>query len=165
MQSRIFGSIIAITTALLLGGCFTQPVETAPNGAPPAVKIPIGPIPGPTVATSLPTNPFQGNQVALREGRKLFIAYNCYGCHGGHGGGGMGPTFRDPTWRYGNSDAHIYDSIAQGRAMGMPAWGTRVPSDQIWQLVGYIKSMGTPEEPDPPPGVPQNPFINMKAQP
>jgi hypothetical protein len=32
----------------------------------------------------------------------------------------------------------------------MPAWGTRIPEEQIWQLVTYIKTMRTPQEPDPP---------------
>jgi cytochrome c oxidase cbb3-type subunit 3 len=62
----------------------------------------------------------------------------------------MGPSLRDTTWLYGNSDAQIYDSIAEGRSNGMPAWGSKIPQDQIWQLVVYIKSMRTPEEPDPP---------------
>jgi cytochrome c oxidase cbb3-type subunit 3 len=62
----------------------------------------------------------------------------------------MGPSLRDTTWLYGNSDAQIYDSITEGRSNGMPAWGSKIPQDQIWQLVAYIKSMRTPEEPDPP---------------
>jgi hypothetical protein len=32
----------------------------------------------------------------------------------------------------------------------MPAWGTKIPEQQIWELVAYIKTMGTPQEPDPP---------------
>jgi mono/diheme cytochrome c family protein len=32
----------------------------------------------------------------------------------------------------------------------MPAWGSKIPESQIWELVAYIKSMGTPQEPDPP---------------
>ena len=105
----------------------------------------------------LPTNPYNGNAIARVEGRRLFVWYNCYGCHGGHGGGGIGPSLRDPIWLYGGDDAHIFASIAQGRGHGMPAWGTKIPQDQIWKLVAYIKSMRTPEEPDPPmvPAVPE----------
>jgi mono/diheme cytochrome c family protein len=32
----------------------------------------------------------------------------------------------------------------------MPSWGSRIPEDQIWQITAYIKSMRTPQEPDPP---------------
>jgi cytochrome c oxidase cbb3-type subunit III len=34
--------------------------------------------------------------------------------------------------------------------MGMPAWGTRIPQQQIWQLVAYIQSINTGHEPDAP---------------
>ena len=62
----------------------------------------------------------------------------------------MGPSLRDPVWIYGSSDTEIFESIAQGRAHGMPAWGTRLPQDEIWKLVAYIKSLRTPLEPEPP---------------
>lgn len=62
----------------------------------------------------------------------------------------MGPSLRDKVWLYGDRDDQIFDSIAEGRSNGMPAWGTKIPQDQIWQLVAYIKSMRTPQEPDPP---------------
>jgi cytochrome c oxidase cbb3-type subunit 3 len=62
----------------------------------------------------------------------------------------MGPSLRDPVWLYGNRDSQIFDSIAEGRSKGMPSWGSRIPEHQIWELVAYIKSMGTPQEPDPP---------------
>lgn len=62
----------------------------------------------------------------------------------------MGPSLRDATWIYGNRPDQIFDTIAQGRSNGMPAWGTKIPEDQIWQLVTYIKSLGTPQEPEPP---------------
>ena len=130
--------------------CNEQQTHAAASGAPPAIGIPVGPVPGPKVALNLPANPYANDQVALTEGRRLFVWYNCSGCHGGHGGGGMGPSLRDPIWVYGSSDAHIFASIAEGRGMGMPAWGTKVPEDQIWKLVAYIKSMRTPQEPDPP---------------
>jgi cytochrome c oxidase cbb3-type subunit 3 len=62
----------------------------------------------------------------------------------------MGPSLRDPVWIYGASDAHVFSSIAEGRARGMPAWGTKLPEEQIWKLVAYVKSLRTPLEPDPP---------------
>jgi cytochrome c oxidase cbb3-type subunit III len=146
---------VGLATALLIvlgaTACNQQPVSTAPTGAPPNVSIPVGPIPGPRNASSiLPVNPYTGNRVAIAEGRRLFVWYNCAGCHGGHGGGGMGPSLRDPVWIYGSADAHIFSSIAEGRAKGMPAWGTKIPEDQIWKIAAYIKSLRTPDEPEPP---------------
>jgi cytochrome c oxidase cbb3-type subunit 3 len=62
----------------------------------------------------------------------------------------MGPSLRDKVWLYGGQDANIYASIAQGRGKGMPTWGEKIPQQEIWQLVAYIKSMRTPDEPEPP---------------
>ena len=110
----------------------------------------IGPIPGLGKQGPTRNNPYSGDRAALADGRTLFVQYNCAGCHGDHAGGGMGPSLRDPSWLYNSDDAHVFDSIAQGRGNGMPAWGTKLPENQIWKVVAYIKSMRTPLEPDPP---------------
>lgn len=146
--------LIAIIVAALgdMGCSSSQPREVAAAGPsmPVAVSIPVGPVPGVEKQPPLPTDPLAQNEVAMTEGRRLFVHYNCSGCHGGHAGGGMGPSLRDPVWIYGGDDAHIYASIAEGRGKGMPSWGDKIPSEEIWQLVAYIKSMRTPQEPEPP---------------
>ncbi len=143
-------TIAGVIAALGMTACGRQPVETAVEGAASPVTTAIGPIPGPLKVVEQQKNPFAGNQVATMEGRKLFVRYNCYGCHGGHGGGGMGPSLRDQSWTYGNSDAHVYSSIAEGRAYGMPTWGLMLPQEDIWKLVAYIKAMRTSSEPEAP---------------
>ncbi len=145
-------SYFLVLIAAALGGmaCQVQTPETAIAGSLPAFKTPVGPIPGPAVQAPSKVNPYSQDRVALAEGRKLFVQYNCYGCHGGHAGGGMGPSLRDQTWIYGGDDAHVVSSISEGRAHGMPAWGTKLPEQQIWKLAAYIKSLRTPYEPDPP---------------
>jgi cytochrome c oxidase cbb3-type subunit 3 len=60
----------------------------------------------------------------------------------------MGPSLRDSVWRYGSSDTQLFATISEGRPVGMPAWGGRIPEDQIWQLISYIRSLRTPQEPD-----------------
>ncbi len=96
-------------------------------------------------------NPFANDHASAVEGRQLFLAYNCVGCHGGRAGGGMGPSLRDTLWIYGNSDTQLLSTIMEGRPAGMPAWGARIPEQQIWKLITYIRTLGTPAEPDPPP--------------
>ena len=112
-----------------------------------AEQTPVGPIPGPRKEVAAKDEADRSDAATLAEGRRLFLQFNCYGCHGGRAGGGMGPSLRDADWIYGSSPAHIYSSIAEGRAKGMPAWGPRVPERQIWQLVAYIRSLGTDDEP------------------
>ena len=91
--------------------------------------------------------PYANNPSALEQGRQPFVAMSCAGCHGGHAGGGTGPNPRSPKERrFGDTPAEIFDSISQGRGDGMPAWGTKLPPDVIWQLIAYIQSLGTPEE-------------------
>ena len=124
--------------------------QTAPaaSGGPAASSV-VGPVPGPGEETPR-TDPLVHQAAAMATGRQLFLAFNCAGCHGAHAGGGMGPSLRDEVWIYGGQDGHVFDSIAQGRANGMPAWGTLLPEQQIWLLTAYVKSLRTPLEPDPP---------------
>ncbi len=151
MERQLIVALLA-ATILPLAACNVRQSDAAPSGNAPlvAMQMPIGPIPGGGAPPVGATNPLAHDQQALAEGRKLFMRYNCDGCHGGHAGGGMGPSLRDQDWIYGDSDAQIFDSISQGRANGMPAWGTKLPQEQIWQLVAYVKSMRSPQEPDPP---------------
>ena len=139
-------------------GC-SRNVASAAQGAPSVaygmgpnrsvVNQPLGPLPGPGDIAPV-ANPLGDDRVVLEEGRKLFVQYNCAGCHGGRAGGGMGPSLRDADWRYGSSPDRVFNSIAQGRGLGMPAWGTRLPEAEIWQIAAYIASLRTPREPEAP---------------
>jgi cytochrome c oxidase cbb3-type subunit 3 len=140
---------LAVVFALLTS-CEQGAYESAASGATAPLETPVGPVPGPQPAAQAVKNPYEGDLVATAEGRSLFVRYNCSGCHGDYGGGGMGPSLRDLTWRYGSSDGQVFNSVAQGRAHGMPAWGVKLPSDQIWKLVAYIHTMRTKNEPSPP---------------
>lgn len=143
-------ALFLASLAVVLGGCRRHDDQAAAGGTV-AVGTPVGPIPGPGIEPSASPNPFDDDdRVAIAEGRKLFLRYNCAGCHGDHAGGGMGPSLRDEDWIYGDSDAHIFDSIAEGRAHGMPAWGIKLPEQQVWKLVAYIRSMRTDREPEAP---------------
>lgn len=141
-------SFLAIVLTVTLVGC-EQP-QAASDGAVSVALAPVGPVPGAGAGPPAPANPYAHDALAMAQGRKLFIWYNCYSCHGGHGGGAIGPSLRDPAWIYGSRAADIFHSISQGRGKGMPAWGLKIPQQQIWELVAYIKSMGSPQEPDPP---------------
>jgi cytochrome c oxidase cbb3-type subunit 3 len=142
--------IAAAALAVAVAGCDHAPGDVAASGAPPPIRTPVGPVPGPPQEPERAANPYRGNPAAMVEGRDLFVRMNCSGCHGGRAGGGMGPSLRDVDWLYGSTDAQIFSTIAEGRAHGMPAWGTRMNQDQIWKIVAYIQSLRTPDEPDRP---------------
>lgn len=84
--------------------------------------------------------PYDGNAWATSEGKRLFSQMNCVGCHS-HGGGGMGPALMDGTWIYGSAPEEIFTTIVEGRPNGMPAFGGKLPAQQVWQLVAYVRSM------------------------
>jgi len=55
----------------------------------------------------------------------------------------VGLTLSDAGWRYGHEPAAIYATIVEGRPNGMPAFGGRIPDDQVWQLVAYVRSLSS----------------------
>ena len=85
-------------------------------------------------------NPYAGNAWGVSEGKRLYGSYNCVGCHA-NGGGGMGPALMDDRWRYGSDDVSVFETIANRRPNGMPAFRSRIPESQIWMLVGYVQSL------------------------
>ena len=114
-------------------------------------QIPLGAPPG--EATSIAVgirNPLEGDPAAVQDGKRLFTTMNCVYCHGPQASGLMGPSLNDTGWRYGGTPAEIYNSIHDGRPKGMPAWGSRLPPEQIWQLVAYIESLGGAQPPATP---------------
>lgn len=88
------------------------------------------------------TNPFEGDKAKIQEGGALFVSYNCMDCHGADGSGAMGPSLADGRWHFGGAAGQVFQSIYEGRPEGMPAWGGRIPDDQIWRLVAYVQSLG-----------------------
>jgi cytochrome c oxidase cbb3-type subunit 3 len=87
-----------------------------------------------------PIQEYEGSSYQMSEGQRLFSAYNCSGCHA-NGGGGIGPPLMDDKWIYGHEPADIYATIVQGRPNGMPAFGKKLPTEQIWQLTAYVRSI------------------------
>ena len=96
--------------------------------------------PGLPMAEPRVSSPYQENAYGIAEGKRLYSAFNCNGCHA-MGGGGIGPALMDDKWIYGSAPDQIYSSISQGRPDGMPTFGSRVPTQQIWQLVAYVQSL------------------------
>jgi mono/diheme cytochrome c family protein len=67
----------------------------------------------------------------------------CAQCHGPSGEGGIGPSLSDASFQDSWTDAFLFTSISEGHpATSMIAWGEILTSDQIEQLVAYIRFLG-----------------------
>ena len=116
-----------------------------PTAPPVAVASALVPGLGHGVTASDPrVAPYYNNAAAVVAGKHLFAQYNCSGCHS-NGGGGMGPSLMDDEWIYGGRLDQIHDTLVHGRPNGMPAWGGKIPDEQLWQLATYVRSMSLPE--------------------
>jgi mono/diheme cytochrome c family protein len=87
-------------------------------------------------------NPLATDPEAQAAGAKLF-AQHCAECHGETAEGGKkGPSLRAPEVQQSTPGA-IFWVLTNGVVRrGMPVW-SKLPDAQRWQLVSYIKSLGT----------------------
>ncbi|MBK5292382.1 MAG: c-type cytochrome [Acidobacteriia bacterium] len=85
------------------------------------------------------SNPHDSEQDRA-AGAKLF-ATQCTGCHGKNGSGGSAAELTTGVFRYGYSDAGLFNSIASGiPGTAMPAF--KLDARHTWQLVAYVRSLG-----------------------
>jgi len=73
---------------------------------------------------------YENNAYQVSQGGRYFTWYGCGRCHAVGGAG-------DLTTAGARSDlAHIYATVAHGHTSG-----SRIPSEQIWQIAAYIRSL------------------------
>lgn len=87
-------------------------------------------------------NPAIGNPQAIAAGHKLYLT-SCAGCHGTNGGGGRGPNLRvRGVWHPLDDDA-LFATLQKGvPGADMPA--ANLPTEQLWQLTAFVRSLTAP---------------------
>jgi cytochrome c oxidase cbb3-type subunit 3 len=78
---------------------------------------------------------------------KTRYATMCVACHGadGRGNPALGaPNLTDRTWLYGGSFEHVTESIREGRAGAMPAWGHRLNQDELRLVAAWVLAQAKP---------------------
>ena len=98
-----------------------------------------------------PSNPLSPDAATLVAGRTLYAA-NCVSCHGtggkgdGPGAAGLNPRPADFSQHMvpgKHTDGQVFLWIKDGfPGTAMPAWGSRLSDDQIWQLVVFLRTFG-----------------------
>jgi cytochrome c oxidase cbb3-type subunit III len=90
-------------------------------------------------------NPYAGDQASAEQGKALFRMMNCEGCHSIGGEGSWAPSVITRRWRYGGTDAAVFETIFYGRPRGMPAYGGILPPEATWKLVTFLRSLPPPK--------------------
>jgi mono/diheme cytochrome c family protein len=95
--------------------------------------------------------PVAASPASIAAGKKLYDS-QCASCHGatgkgdGKGGALLKPTPSDLTdadWKHGQTDGEIFTIIRDGSPQtGMRGYGSRIPANDIWNLVNYVRSLG-----------------------
>jgi len=140
--------VALMTSVAPLSGCYKGPPPAMPaeqTGSVNAIDSALSPGADHSVVVNDPrAAAYYDNADAVNTGRILFGQFNCSGCHS-NGGGGMGPSLMDDEWIYGGRLEQIHQTIVEGRPNGMPAWGGKIPDQQIWQIAAYVRSMSLPQ--------------------
>lgn len=78
----------------------------------------------------------------IQAGKSRFNQTCAAYCHGYEGEGGKAPNFKGRTDL---SPQDAFKVITEGRRGSdvMPPWGKNFTSEQIWELVAYLKFLGT----------------------
>jgi mono/diheme cytochrome c family protein len=93
----------------------------------PPVEIPPEVVPGPVAAS--------GGEVYMDV---------CSRCHGQEGDGGIGPSLNITEFQTSFTDGELFEVISLGHeASAMVPWGEILTSDQIQQLVTFIRTLDT----------------------
>jgi mono/diheme cytochrome c family protein len=129
----IFFAFLTLVAAFSLQG-------QTPSKAPPAeYKIP------PEAANQ--SNPVKPGPESLARGKKIY-GYDCAVCHGkdGDGEGDMTdmkgiPDFTDSAVQKGHTDGEWFYITQKGKGE-MPPEGDRAKSEDLWNLVNYVRSFG-----------------------
>jgi mono/diheme cytochrome c family protein len=93
-------------------------------------------------------NPVAPTPEGLASSKKMF-GFDCAMCHGatGDGKGDMVESMKltmhnwhDPASLSGMSDGEIYEIITKGKGK-MTGEGDRLPANEIWKMVNYVRSL------------------------
>jgi putative heme-binding domain-containing protein len=128
--------------SILVAGllCIAAGVMTAAQQQPPQQPIP-DPFPA--------KNPHAGDKEAIRNGMALYRS-RCSDCHGLDASGYRGPDLTALVGG-GASDQQMFATIRRG-VPGTEMPSANMPDDQIFQILAYLRNIGTVQATDKPSG-------------
>lgn len=131
--SRLFVSGVVLAVAMLIG--FSAHAQTRAN-APAARTL---------------KNPVASTPASITAGAAAYKKY-CAFCHGtaGKGDGPLAPKdakpadLTDATWDHGSTDGDLFNVIQNGGGPNskMIAFKGKMPDQDMWHVVNYLRSLG-----------------------
>ncbi|MGA7522405.1 MAG: cytochrome c [Acidobacteriaceae bacterium] len=137
--------------ALFLVPVFFQQAPSTPPAQPAAQTAAPGAIPDEWVHMSNPVKPTPESQKRAKD----IYGFDCAMCHGDNGDGKADfaveqkltmRDFRDPNSLSKLTDGEIFYIIHDGQGK-MPAEGPRAKTDEVWNLVIYLRKMSNTQAP------------------
>ena len=122
-MKRVVGSVLLLAA---VGACSTEKRAVGPDQ-------PSTPPDGPV---DLRIAMIDGNAYQVSQGGRYFSWYGCAACHAQDARGAR--NLANAKWRYGARFDRLYRAIADDHA---PPFGPRVPSEQLWQITAYVRSL------------------------
>jgi mono/diheme cytochrome c family protein len=144
-------TLLLLASVSLVGCALAQDKQEPPKPA--TIRQPNS-IP---VSAARQTNPVKPTPESLASGKKWY-AIDCALCHGDTGDGKTSNTsnvkmkvsdLTDPATLKNRTDGEIFYIIKNGLGQ-MPPEGDRVKTEELWDLVNYVRSLAKkPEEKQP----------------
>lgn len=83
------------------------------------------------------------NDEAHKSGQSLFLTY-CMQCHGSDARGAKGfPNLTDNDWLYGGKPENILETLNNGRAGQMPAFGAAFGEEKVKDVANYVLKLAS----------------------
>jgi len=144
---------LIIPALLLLAPAFCQQqTEPAQNPPPPAAGQTLSAIPAEYLNMANPVKPTEQSQARAKQ----IYGWDCAMCHGDNGDGKGDVAgeqklamhdFRESLKTL--SDGQMFYIIHNGEGAQMPAEGPRAKTDEVWNLVIYLRKMSNTPAPAP----------------
>ncbi|NOT27748.1 MAG: c-type cytochrome [Acidobacteria bacterium] len=106
---------------------------------------------GAAPAAAVPKNPVATSATSVTAGAAAYKKY-CSFCHGADAKGNgplapkdsMPPDLTDATWKLGSTDGEIFTVISNGggATSKMIAFKGKMPDQDIWHIVNFLRSLG-----------------------
>jgi putative heme-binding domain-containing protein len=132
--------LLAATVLIAVPGLAQRTVQTSPNTSHVDTPPPVAEQDG-------EQNPYASPE-DVAAGAKIFRSHGAE-CHGKDAQGGRGPALTGGVFRRGGSDTALFNTI-KGGVPGTEMPGIYFEGRQIWQVVGFVRSLSRlPKEPPP----------------